>query len=487
MFAAAVLILLATGCRSGAGGSGIGEFAAVEETPRAVISGHIRSRETYPNTQRVDMKVPFYGRVPRTVSSWITPEDSVFFEFEPYGTRVVAIEPYISNLIVHPGDSLDIGLDFSDFNNVTFSGRGAEDNTGLFLFNRRYYGGHWSSYSRIPSAEEYAAALKADLSGHLGRLDEFAREQNPSKELARVCRRIIDTDYLSALLQGLLVYAEREDVSGFFDVREVEKLFSDDLILKKQYDLSALAANMLFVLTPELPRTIAFDDFGGMLRFLRGSTSNRLLRQMMLTYAYDYLLDSNDTDKFEEYFDSFNRDVTFPLLRLSVRDKYIEKKGYSLNPRAISDAILNADVPKDGTAVGNGNPGLGLLRDIVRESAGQAVHLSIGALWCPGCRQEIPYQNKLIDDYAGRPLRVVSFYMESQEAYDKELKTLDEFPRAEHFLLDNSQREGIDQILHMGRGIPFYILIDRNGVIVDYGEHLSPSLDGTRKRIDKLL
>lgn len=95
-------------------------------------------------------------------------------------------------------------------------------------------------------------------------------------------------------------------------------------------------------------------------------------------------------------------------------------------PRAvISDAILNADVPKDGIAVGNGNPGLGLLRDIVRESAGQAVHLSIGALWCPGCRQEIPYKNKLIDDYAGRPLRGVSFYIESQEAYDKELKTLD--------------------------------------------------------------
>lgn len=40
---------------------------------------------------------------------------------------------------------------------------------------------------------------------------------------------------------------------------------------------------------------------------------------------------------------------------------------------------------------------------------------------------------------------------------------------------------------HLGRGIPFYILINKNGVIVDFEEHLRPSISETRKIIEKYL
>ena len=44
--------------------------------------------------------------------------------------------------------------------------------------------------------------------------------------------------------------------------------------------------------------------------------------------------------------------------------------------------------------------------------------------------------------------------------------------------------KGLDPILHLGAGIPFYILIDKDGVIVDFGEHLRPSIPETRDIID---
>lgn len=46
---------------------------------------------------------------------------------------------------------------------------------------------------------------------------------------------------------------------------------------------------------------------------------------------------------------------------------------------------------------------------------------------------------------------------------------------------------GVFPMVHTGHGIPFYILIDKNGIIVDYGEHLRPSMDGTRQKISKAL
>ena len=44
--------------------------------------------------------------------------------------------------------------------------------------------------------------------------------------------------------------------------------------------------------------------------------------------------------------------------------------------------------------------------------------------------------------------------------------------------------KGLDPILHLGAGIPFYILVDKDGVIVDFGEHLRPSIPETRDIID---
>lgn len=53
--------------------------------------------------------------------------------------------------------------------------------------------------------------------------------------------------------------------------------------------------------------------------------------------------------------------------------------------------------------------------------------------------------------------------------------------------LDDAQRGGLDPILHLGQGIPFYILVDKEGVIVDFGGHLRASIPKTREKIDSFL
>ena len=94
----------------------------------------------------------------------------------------------------------------------------------------------------------------------------------------------------------------------------------------------------------------------------------------------------------------------------------------------------------------------------------------ISGILLSACKQNIKEDAA---DYQGKPLRIVNFYID----HGKDgVNSLD----IETYHLTDDQRLGLDPILHLGAGIPFYILIDRDGVIVDFGEHLRPSIPETR-------
>ena len=77
-------------------------------------------------------------------------------------------------------------------------------------------------------------------------------------------------------------------------------------------------------------------------------------------------------------------------------------------------------------------------------------------------------------------MRIVNFYID--QGIDG-VNSLD----IETYHLTDEERLGLDPILHLGAGIPFYILIDKDGIIIDFGEHLRPSIPETRGIIDKYI
>ena len=173
--------------------------------------------------------------------------------------------------------------------------------------------------------------------------------------------------------------------------------------------------------------------------------------------------------------------MTFPLLKLNTRDRYALKKSFQQNPKLLSDAILNADKPREGQVANiKPNGGLALLRSIIAKNEDKVIYVNIGATWCPGTKQELPYLQELAAAYQGKPLRIVNFYIDQGK---DGVNSLD----IETYHLTDEQRLGLDPILHLGAGIPFYILIDKDGVIVDFGEYLRPSIPETRGIIDKYI
>lgn len=501
----AILICLASSCKQRSALGGMDDSAFVFETENikgdeadysrpAVITGHISHREVYPNTTVISIEIPFYDRVSEKQTSAIY-EDAFAFSFVPYAPRTISMPPYIDHLVVSPGDSIHMELDFADLAKVVCSGKGADNNEKLNAFHMGYYlPGDWPGFSRMETdaegnlvrlhkhAQDFSEAARQKLAYHLSRLDDFVRDKRPSPELIVLCHKEIEADYYSALIQGLLGYknVQKEDVSSFFRVKDAEQLFSEDCMSGNLFELSSNMATWIFSSLDRKDVLQLANDYPAQIHYLEKATKNDMLLQMLLTHFYNQLLEANEVERFEEYFSNFNENVTYPLLKLSTRDRYVLKKSWQENPRALSNAILNADKPRDGQAIIlKENEGLKLLRSVIAQEEGKVVYVTIGATWCPASRKEVPFQQSLASDEKGKPLRVVNFWLdEAADALESIALGI------ENYHLTDAQRAGLDPILHLGKGIPFYILIDKDGVIVDFGEHLRPSIPETKEKIE---
>ena len=161
----------------------------------AVITGYIANREVYPNVTEIAITIPFYDRVDNRQTSLIY-EDRFGFSVLPYAPRTISMAPYVDHLVVCPGDSIHVELDFAELGKVRFSGNGAENNVKMNEFYMYYYLSHdWPSHGnyevaadgtpvrKYKDAASLNEALKEKLAYHLSRLEAFIKEKHPSKEL----------------------------------------------------------------------------------------------------------------------------------------------------------------------------------------------------------------------------------------------------------------------------------------------------------------
>ena len=100
----------------------------------AVITGHIANREVYPNTNEISITLPFYDRVDSRQTSLIY-DDEFGFSVLPYAPRTVSMAPFVDHMVICPGDSIHVELDFAELGKVSFSGTGADNNVKMNEFH----------------------------------------------------------------------------------------------------------------------------------------------------------------------------------------------------------------------------------------------------------------------------------------------------------------------------------------------------------------
>lgn len=90
---------------------------------------------------------------------------------------------------------------------------------------------------------------------------------------------------------------------------------------------------------------------------------------------------------------------------------------------------------------------------------GKPVYLNFFATWCPPCKDEVPYINKLQKEYASRGLQVVGID-ELESATQAE-----GFRKQFHLVYPAVVDNGTLQAQYLINGLPVHVFIGRDGVI----------------------
>lgn len=127
-----------------------------------------------------------------------------------------------------------------------------------------------------------------------------------------------------------------------------------------------------------------------------------------------------------------------------------------------------------------------MIKHILDSNLGKVVYVDISATWCGPCMRQIPYSKALHEELAGKPIVFVYLWLDGETERGKNIiPSLD--LSGIHLALSDKEWQDVNKRFNTRSSIPYFLLFDKNGVMVDFGNHILPSLPETKTKIEKLL
>lgn len=448
----------------------------------AVITGHIKNRQVYPQQQALKVIIPSFRNAQTIQECEIKPDDSFAFRFQPLALRDISIETFIPFILIRPGDSLHIELDFANLNKVEFTGSAGKLNNDLYAFTDG--GGYYleqrsGTDDRMKAPVAFRAKMQKEREIRLKRVNDFSEKYQVEPDLEKWLGKGLEIEYYKLLLEyGVMHFFLTRDTvpEEYFDFdAAVESLFAEDVIHSGLFELATQFQSRV-----KKAKDLPMSD-STRLENTANCTKNKVLSQFMVASSFDGTLGFNDVTFFENNRAFFDEHITLPLLRESLLQKYRDKKAYLTNPKPLSDAMLFGKDHEKGMAPVP-EPGMKKLQDVVRKNAGKVMLVNF---WggCSAALVELEPLSELVKAYDGKEVEFVSITSESPYSHEWAGKySLGE----ESYFWKTDEIQQIMRSWHVTWS-PYYLLINKEGIIVDYGSHIRPGSSYTKEKIDKLL
>lgn len=471
-----LLILLVWGC-------GQKDREQKDLSAPAVITGRVLHREVYPRQKFLKVIIPSFEHAQTIEECEIKADGSFAFRFRPLACRGIAIETFVPYLFVRPGDSLFVEIDFQDLTKVTFSGTGGKLNQDLYRFTDGggyYLSQHAGTNDFMLTPEAFRKKMEKERKERERRCEEFFRAHEVDPDLERWIRKGMDTEYYTILLRYGTTYSfyNRGDTvpEAFYDfIPEAAALYEEDVVHSGLFDLSSGFRNRVAMRKEAEPEKKWEPEQ------LAGGVQNTVLAQFLMANVFDQNLSCNDITYFEENREAFDRYITLPLFRETLLEKYETKKAYLTNPRPVSDAMLYG-VNHESALAPVASAGMRKLQELVKKNAGKAIFINF---WggCPAALAELKPQEQLSAQYQGEEVEFISIAADCKSAREyAERQGLE----GQNYFWTVEEVQDIMRSWHVTWS-PYYLLINKEGVIIDYGSHLRPSSAGLKDKIEKVV
>lgn len=449
-----------------------------------VITGNVKHRDVYPNTKEFTVDILDFRGKRSTFKDSIKSDGTFKIEFDLYNTQDINVNPIVGKIIASPGDSIHLGINFRDIGNIHFGGDNKKWNTDL----NKYLNSNYSVFEfrtremSLSSYKSFSDSVKAVAEQ---KRQEFIKEINPSPAIVHWTKDYVRINYQKSVLnfphflayKSKVKYQDLDIPSDYYDFLEnIETQFSDSIINSNIYEWLNMYTGSFAKRTIN-DTTLSMDNY---MSTLIGSLINKhedsYFKQVLIGNIFYQTLNRNDLDFFTDNKIILDDNVHEPSLKIPINNYYKELKKQLDNPEINSNAILTKL---------NGTAGKSLIDSIWLENQGKVIYIDFWATWCGPCKAEMPNSKKLKQKLAGEDIEFVYLCLDSKEEQWKLILSQLQMDGKQYFCTAE-QSKNIRKAFEIN-GIPHYMLVNKQGNIIEAGSYLRPMNPETFEKIEKLL
>lgn len=462
----------------------------------AIVTGSIKNREHYPQVKELTLQLPYFQKEGVSYIAPIAEDNSFYFRFQPHTQMCeVSIYPYVEHLYVQPGDSIHIEIDFKDLLNLNITGKGAELNKQLTRYTE---GGGYRQQYIIPQQdyrtnEEMERILESEWKERWQRYQDFCEQHQPDDATKQYIEEILQVDYYTELfrLAESIINYQKEGMNAQCYMEKLPDaihLFESNAITPSHF---RLAENIYQYIALSIFESKGQEKFGieDVLAPIKDTAIEQYVFSLALTQT---LKNGNDTIQFANHKTYFDNIVTHPYLRSSLLQLHQSTKNFMENPKQLSDFILYGRYP-DEIKAGENMTYMQPIYDILEKHRGKMIYMEFWGIFCPPCLAEMEPLREMRKKYPIEEITFVSICGRggTEERYKEILEKYGiNIPGIEHYYTpewtEDKTLNKIKRQLNIN-SVPYYIIFNKEGVIVNYGTLMRPSYPGTSACIDKWL
>lgn len=476
---------------------------------KVIIAGRIINSDSLKKDIEFSISRPGMSR--KVIRARLDSLGDFYTSFESYTPTDIWVEYKASfRVLIHPGDSIYITFD-GNLNNtpdvlesVKYMGDAAKLNQDAAIFQQMYY-----SNTMIQNQNAKRIAVKElDTEGYLKFLDTmrlearmiletFINDVAPEKEAISWASTSIENDYFIDLANypdyhRYLNNINKKDwdvPTSYYELLLTRFPINKSMLINGSAISSFINtfhfyyARLNLFKDPEYKKCMSENLNSPNLTEIQDSliihglikyTPDSLARQLVLSEMLHQRFDSKDIKIFEKNRTIVERYIEEPFLMEPINERYSIIKDRLARPQIYSEAIFKKAKKSSVNQI---------IDSIMVLNKSKVIYIDFWATWCTPCLSEFPRMKALMKQMENKDVSFVFICLDSKEKIWK--AKIDEINLGgQHHFLSEEQSNDIHEIFEF-TGVPYHVLVDQKGTLIDKGVHLTGSI--AKKEIEILL